>query len=84
MDFSSRGFFEKLSGSEYPTHRKLEEAILALFNEHLVNLPPRYSYRDLIEWGERNNCITQIKGTTFRIEVPKTQAMDARAGFPKA
>lgn len=67
--FSSRDLFEQLNGRKFATYRKLEEGILTIFNEHLADFPPQYSYRQLIEWGARNNWIIQAEESGFHIEV---------------
>ena len=70
---TSDDLFGKLNGNTYATYRELEEGIVGLFNRHLMEFPPHYSYRQLIEWVQRNNWILGSEETGFRIHVEGTR-----------
>ena len=56
-NYSSRMLFQEINGTDFKTYKDLQEAILAKFNEHLADFPPRYSYLQLIDWGTQNGWI---------------------------
>lgn len=70
--FSSKDLFEKLNGCKFQNYRDLEKSVLMLFNEHLPDFPPSYSYRQLIEWGEQNRWVIPDKERGYRINVEKS------------
>lgn len=57
-DLTSK-IFKPLNGRAFNDYRSLETVVLALFNKHLIEIPPGYSYRQLIEWGRQNGWIVK-------------------------
>ncbi len=66
---SSKDLYRKLEGRDYPTYRELHDAVLTVFNQHLTQFPPGYSYLQFLEWGKRKRWIKSVNGSGFRVKV---------------
>lgn len=64
---TSSAIFEQINGREFASYRLLEQHIVELFNKHLSEFPPHYTYRHVLEWGERHRWIEPIHGVGVRI-----------------
>jgi hypothetical protein len=67
--YTTEDLFREMDGKEYPSYRELEKAVIDLFNQHLRDFPPHYSYRDAIIWADRNRWLKPHDGrftVTFR------------------
>ena len=73
--YSSRDLFSELEsgqqGKSFSNYGCLQQAVLDKFNEHLADFPPRYSYLQLIEWGERQGWISS-ESSGYRIHVQES------------
>src|SRR5436309_3546986 len=49
--------FNPLDGNEFEDRAELETRILTLFNDNIERFPPEYTYRSLLELGERKGWI---------------------------
>ena len=65
--FTIEDLFREIEG-EFPSYRALEQRVIALFNEHLQDFPPHYSYRDAITWADRQRWLQPLNGG-FRVEL---------------
>lgn len=72
--YSTEDLFREIDGEEYGSYRELEEAVIALFNAHLEDFPPHYSYRDAIVWADRNEW---LRPSGSRFTVAMSQAAPA-------
>lgn len=55
--FSVRDLFNQLAGQEFGDHKLFEQAVVSVFNAHLDDFPPGYSYRSAISWAETNGWL---------------------------
>ena len=69
IELSVRDLFRELEGTTYPDYRTMQEAVLNLFNRHVRAFPPRYSYLQLIAWGEEQGWIRPTGDGCYRIEL---------------
>lgn len=60
--YTTEDLFREIDGKEYDSYRELEEAVIALFNQHLQDFPPHYSYRHAITWADRNRWLQPTNG----------------------
>ncbi|HLN97714.1 MAG TPA: hypothetical protein VK208_04570 [Pyrinomonadaceae bacterium] len=67
--FMAKNFFGDLDGHNFSSYRELEENILTVFNKYRGNFPPRYSYRDLIEWALDNQWIIEESNGRFHVQL---------------
>jgi hypothetical protein len=55
--YSTEDLFREMDGKSYRSYSEFEQEVIALFNEHLWDFPPHYSYRDAITWADRNGWL---------------------------
>ena len=55
--FSARDLFNQLAGQEFGDHKLLEQAVVSMFDDHLTDFPPGYTYRNAIDWAERQGWL---------------------------
>jgi hypothetical protein len=67
-EHTSRALFAELNKQEYSRYQDLENAVIDVYNKHLRELPPGYSYRRLIELGRQKRWIIEEAGG-FRISL---------------
>ena len=68
MEEISQVIFRQLSGRTYSNFHELESRLLQEFNRHVGDIPPSYSYRQLIELGQTRGWVTRAEGQ-FRVEL---------------
>lgn len=51
--------FRELNGRAFKDRKTFERAVLDVFNKHLHDVPPGYSYMNLIAWGEENEWVVK-------------------------
>jgi hypothetical protein len=69
MDRSkSRDIIRELDGCVYASFGDLENGLLGAFNKHLDEMPPNYTYRQLIRLAEERGWVRQSQGQ-FHIQV---------------
>jgi hypothetical protein len=56
---TSKELLGELTDQEFPDFESLEKGILDVFNENIDRVPPHYSYRQLLQFGERQGWIQQ-------------------------
>lgn len=66
--YTTEDLFREMDGREFPSYRELEAAVIDLFNQHLRDFPPHYSYRDAIVWADRHSWLKPHEGR-FTVEV---------------
>lgn len=64
---NSKALFAELE-KQYSRYEDLENAIVNIYNKHLRELPPGYTYKRLLEWGVQNRWIVE-EGGRFRIRL---------------
>jgi hypothetical protein len=60
--YTTEDLFREIDGQEYGSYREFEQAVISLFNQHLHDFPPHYSYRDAIVWADRNHWLRPNDG----------------------
>lgn len=67
--YTTEDLFREMEGREFPSYRELEQAVIDLFNQHLQDFPPHYSYRDAIVWADRQRWLRPDQGRfTVKLE----------------
>jgi hypothetical protein len=66
---STKELFRKLEGREFADYVELHDAVLQLFNEHVSDFPPGYSYLQFLQWGKEKNWIHPANSRGFYIKV---------------
>jgi hypothetical protein len=62
MTMAPEAILEELDGQRFDSYRILEECVVELFNRHLAEFPPNYSYKELLKWGTQNDLIAYDAG----------------------
>ena len=65
MPSASSKIFAKLHGRTFKTYADLEQAALALFDEHIAEFSPPYDCSQLLELGARKDWIKPIPGGRY-------------------
>jgi hypothetical protein len=65
---TSKALYGKIDGQRFGSFEDLERAIVQVYNEHLNEFPPGYSYRQLLEWGNQNQWIVRDDGG-FKVSI---------------
>jgi hypothetical protein len=60
--YTTEDLFRELDGQNYGSYRELEQAVIGVFNQHLEDFPPHYTYRDAITWADRRGWLTPTNG----------------------
>jgi hypothetical protein len=68
--YTTEDLFQEIDGKSFGSYRELEEVVIRLFNEHLQDFPPHYSYRDAITWADRQRWL-QPRDGGFAVEMKK-------------
>jgi len=68
MSWSSREIFQRLDGYVFASFRDLESELLQRFNENIDQIPPGYSYRQLIGLAEERGWLIHT-GQEFKIQM---------------
>lgn len=66
--YTTEDLFREIDGKEYRSYRELEEEVIHLFNRHLGDFPPHYSYRDAIAWADHKRWLHPQAGR-FVVEI---------------
>jgi hypothetical protein len=67
--FSLRELFAPIDGRTYSGEKDFQLAVIDLFNQHLRDFPPHYSYRDAITWAMRQRWLT-VNGSRIVVSLP--------------
>jgi hypothetical protein len=57
MGYTTEDLFNEIDGKTYASYREFEDEVIGLFNQHLSDFPPHYTYRDAITWADRNGWL---------------------------
>jgi hypothetical protein len=56
--YSAHSLFEQLDGQHFERFDDLQQAVHALFSQHLADFPVGYDYEDAIKLAERRGWLT--------------------------
>jgi hypothetical protein len=60
--YSIEDLFKELDGQSFGAYRDFEAAVIKVFNNHLQEFPPHYSYRNAITWADRQGWLEPTNG----------------------
>lgn len=66
---SPEDLFKQLEGRKYHTYQELEEAVVGIYNQHLREIPPGFSYLSLLGLAEQKHWILPEDSQGFRVKV---------------
>jgi hypothetical protein len=70
VSVSAELMFREIQGSgSFKSYREFEDRVLAVYNNHLKELPPLYSYRHLIQFGRSRHWVMQLENGTVLVQV---------------
>lgn len=68
--FTTEDLFSEIDGRDFSSYSEFEQEVIVLFNRHLGEFPPHYSYRDAIVWADRNHWLHPT-GRGFTVDMRK-------------